>query len=380
MAREPLVIAHDYLTQRGGAERVVLALARAFAGAPIQTTLFEPGDTYPEFGDVEVRTTPLDRIALLRRHHRLALPLLAAAVQRTRIDADVVIASSSGWAHGFRTTGRKIVYCYSPARWLYQPGAYLGQHASRSTRLALAVLGPWLRRWDRRQARSADAYIACSSVARDRVRAVYGIEAEVVHPPHSSGAGGSEHRPAGLSDTALDGAGGFDLCVSRLLPYKNVDAVVTAFATLPHRLVVVGAGPEQARLRAMAPPNVVFLQHLTDAEMRWLYARCASIVAASFEDFGLIPVEAASFGKPSVALRWGGFLDTIVEGVTGILFDEPTPTAIADAMRRCRSMRWDAEAIRAHAAGFSEEAFLERLTAAIERATGALPRASRGRP
>lgn len=369
MARQPLVIAHDYLTQRGGAEKVVLALTRGFPGAPIQTTLYDPDGTYPELRGAEIRTTALDRIGFLRRHHRFALPFLASVVERTRINADVVIASSSGWAHGFRTTGRKIVYCYSPARWLYQRDVYLGQHAALSTRLMLAVLGPWLRRWDRRQARTADAYIACSTVVRDRVRAAYGIEAEVVHPPHSYGADGEQRRPAGVDD-----AGGFDLCVSRLLPYKNVDAVVGAFAHLPHRLVVVGAGPEEARLRAMAPANVTFLQHLSDAEMRWLYAHCEAIVAASFEDFGLIPVEAASFGKPSVALRWGGFLDSIVEGATGVLFDEPTPAAIADAVRRCRARSWDAAGIRAHARGFSEEAFLERLTAILEREAGALPR------
>ncbi|WP_425844465.1 glycosyltransferase [Agrococcus sp. TSP3-2-1] len=373
MAREPLVIAHDYLTQRGGAERVVLALTRGFPGAPIQTTLYDPGGTYPELRGAEIRTTVLDRVGFLRRHHRFALPFLAAVVSRARIDADVVIASSSGWAHGFRTTGRKIVYCYSPARWLYQPGVYLGQHAALSTRLMLGVLGPWLRRWDRRQARTADAYIACSSVARDRVRAAYGIEAEVVYPPHSYGTDGEERRPAALGGE-VDRLDGFDLCISRLLPYKNVDAVVGAFASLSHRLVVVGAGPEEARLRAMAPSNVVFLQHLSDAEMRWLYARCGAIVAASYEDFGLIPVEAASFGKPSVALRWGGFLDTIVEGVTGVLFDEPTPAAIADAVRRCRASSWDAEAIRAHARRFSEEAFLERIGAILERETSALPR------
>src|SRR5687767_3774105 len=108
-----LVIAHDYLTQRGGAEKVVLALARGFTGAPIQTTLYEPADTYPEFEQVEIRTTRLNDSGWLRRHHRYALPLLASAVSATTIDADVTLVSSSGWAHGFRTTGRKIVYCYS---------------------------------------------------------------------------------------------------------------------------------------------------------------------------------------------------------------------------------------------------------------------------
>ena len=117
-----VAIAHDYLTQRGGAERVVLALTRAFPDAPVYTTLFDPASTFPEFSSVDVRTSGLNRVSAFRRDHRLALPVLAMAANSIRIDADVVIASSSGWAHGFRTSGAKVVYCYSPARWLYQSG------------------------------------------------------------------------------------------------------------------------------------------------------------------------------------------------------------------------------------------------------------------
>ncbi len=358
-----LVIAHDYLTQRGGAEKVVLALARGFAGVPIQTTLYEPADTYPEFEQCEIRTTGLNRFGWLRRHHRFALPFLASSVSATTIDADVTLVSSSGWAHGFRTTGRKIVYCYSPARWLYQQDVYLGEHASWTTRAMLGLLAPWLRRWDRRQARTADAYIAVSRVVQQRIRDIYGIEAEIVHPPHSISVSGEQHMPRGVPN-ALAGSG-FVLCVSRLLPYKNVGAIVDAFSGLPHQLVVVGAGPEEARLRGRASKNVTFLKELSDAEMRWLYAHCDSVIAASYEDFGLSPIEAAAFGKPTVALRWGGFLDSIVEDVTGVYFDHPAPDAIAEAVLRCRGRSWSSDAIRAHAQTFSEDAFIAKLSSIL---------------
>jgi glycosyltransferase involved in cell wall biosynthesis len=372
MPRPPLVIAHDYLTQRGGAEKVVLALTRGFPEAPIQTTLYEPADTYPEFGDVEIRVTGLNRFRWLRRHHRHALPLLARAVARTTIDADVTLASSSAWAHGFRTTGRKVVYCYSPARWLYQPGAYLGEHAGWPMRVALAILAPGLRRWDRRHARTAHRYIAVSRAVQQRIRDAYGIEADVVHPPHTYRAEGEQAMPAAAPHALA--AGGFALCISRLLPYKNVGAVVDAFRGLEHPLVIVGVGPEEARLRLRASANVVFLQQLTDAEMRWLYARCSELIAASFEDFGLTPIEAAAFGKPAVTLRWGGFLDSIVEGTTGLHFDAPTAEAIADAVRRARARTWDADAIRVHALAFSEEGFIERISGILAEQAGALRR------
>ena len=127
------------------------------------------------------------------------------------------------------------------------------------------------------------------------------------------------------------------------------------------RLVVVGDGPERERLLAGAPGNVRFVREVDDTKLRWLYANCAGLVAASREDFGLTPVEAAGFGKPVAALRWGGFLDTVLPDVTGVFFDSPEPRAIADAVARLATQRWDADAIRRHAATFSEERFVARI-------------------
>jgi glycosyltransferase involved in cell wall biosynthesis len=355
-----VAIVHDYLTQRGGAERVVVAMVKAFPDAPVYTSLYEADGTFDDFRRVEVRRSFLDRIGPLRRRHRLALPLLAPAFSRLRVEADVALCSSSGWAHGAAVSGRKVVYCHTPARWLYQTDRYLGERGGVG-RLAVELLGGPLRRWDRRAARTADRYLANSTVVHQRIRALYGIDAEVLPPPPALDPEGRSRPVEGVEP-------GFFLCVSRLLPYKNVGAMIAAFADLPsERLVVVGAGPEGDTLRRAASANIHFAGRVEDDELRWLYANCIAVVAASYEDFGLTPLEAAAFGKPSVALRWGGFLDTVVDGVTGVFFGQPKPEAIGAAVRACLRENWSVESLERHAEAFSEGRFMNRLREIVAR-------------
>ncbi|MDF2506428.1 MAG: glycosyl transferase family 1 [Microbacterium sp.] len=363
-----VAIAHDYLTQRGGAEKVVLALQRAFPSAPIYTTLYEQDTTYPEFSESRIITSPLNAVSFFRRSHRLALPFLAWASGRIKVDADHTIVSSSGWAHGFRTRGSKIVYCYSPARWLYQPAAYLGAATRTPAALMLRVLSPFLKRWDRRAAGTATKYFAISTVVQQRIKDTYGLESEVLPAPHTVDKS-IAHEPVDLRQ--LSESEGFYLCISRLLPYKNVDVVINAFNELGLPLVVVGTGPEERRLAGLAGDSVVMVKNLTDGQIQWLYAHCTAVVSSSYEDFGLTPIEGATHGKPSVVLRWGGFLDTIVEGRTGVYFDEPTPSAVAEAVQTSRASEWDESAIRAHADLFTEEHFARRLRDEIARLDGA---------
>ena len=365
MTTERVALVHDYLTQRGGAERVVLSMVSAFPDASVHTSLYEPQGTFPQFGEVEVKTTPLNQLRVLRRHHRMALPLLAPAFSRVMVEADVVVCSSSGWAHGVRTNGRKIVYCHTPARWLYQRDRYLGP-ASRF--VPVGALDAPLRRWDRRAANSAQRYLVNSRAVRQRVKDLYGWDAEVLAPPPAVWPG-PESRPV----DGLDG--GFWLCIARLLPYKNVDRVVSAFADLPtQRLVIAGSGPDHERLRAAAGSNVHFAGVVGDAEMRWLYANCRAVLSASYEDFGLTPVEAGMFGKPSVVLEWGGFLDTVVCGLNGVFFPAPEPAAIANAVLAADEHPWSEGAIKAHAATFDESHFIRRLREIVDEELATAPR------
>jgi glycosyltransferase involved in cell wall biosynthesis len=362
MTRPTVAIAHDYLTQRGGAERVVLTLMRAFPDAAVHTTLYDPEGTYPEFAQADVRTSALNRVGALRRDHRLALPLLARAASRMRIDADVVVASSSGWAHGFNTSGRTVAYCHNPARWLYQTDEYLGGAAWRSPiGPPLLAMRPFLKRWDRRQADGVDTYLANSRVVQQRIATTYGREAELLPPPH--GMDTAAPREA-LPDLA-DWDPGYALVVSRLLPYKNVDAVIEAVRGTDRRLVVVGRGPEEDRLRETLPPNARLLGGLSDAQLRSAYADAGVLVAASHEDFGLAPLEAAAFGVPTVALRGGGFLETVVDGETGLFFDRPLPIEIAAALDVSDRHRWDSDTLRARAEEFGEARFIERIRSIV---------------
>ncbi|WP_402467126.1 glycosyltransferase [Isoptericola aurantiacus] len=378
-----VALAHDYATQRGGAERVALAMTRAFPEAPLHTTLYDPAGTFPEFADVDLRTSRLDRWGVLRRHHRLALPLLPGAVDAQAVEGDVLVASSTGWAHGYRGARRTVVYCHAPARWLYQRDRYLsGQEASGlldrgRTALAGAALGmltPRLRRWDAAAAARADVYLANSTVTRDAVRAAYGIEAEILPPPPAMMPAGEERAVPGLEP-------GFLLCVARLLPYKNVDVLIRAASLLGGpRLVVVGDGPDRARLERIATgAPVTFTGRVEDDELRWLYRSCGALVAASYEDFGLSPLEAGAFGRPSVVLGAGGYLDTVVDGVTGRHVPVPEPGAFAEAADEVLRADWSPAVLTEHVASFSEERFADRLRGIVRSVVATVGSEPRGR-
>ncbi len=370
-----VAIVHDYLTQRGGAERVVLLLTETFPNASLHTSLYDPAGTFPEFAGLDIQTMPINKIRLLRRQHRLAFPVLAPSFSALRIDADVLLCSSSGWAHGTRTGGRKVVYCYAPARWLYQAERYLGGHPRhgdppptgsslpshtdvlrrRARATALRLLGPSLRHWDQHAATSADRYLTSSTVMADAIWATYGLIAEVLPPPPALTPDGPERQVIGLEP-------GYFLCIARLLPYKNVQVVAEAVALVPGaRLVVVGDGPARADIEKAAGPRVQFLGQVDDATLRWLYRNATVLVSASFEDYGLTPLEAASFGCPSVVLRAGGFLDTVAEGRTGIFFDTPAPEDIAIAMKAATEQSWDQLSLQVHAERFSAASFQRRI-------------------
>ena len=359
----PVAIAHDYLTQRGGAERVVLALQSAFPDAPIHTTVHDADGTFSSFSDATIVTSPLQRFGALRRDPRLALPLLAPTTSRMHVDADVTVCSTTGWAHGVQTSGAKVLYVHNTARWLYQRSEYLAKLPGRA-RYTLAPLAPSLRRWDRRAAASADVVLVNSAVTQARVEEHWGREAEVLRPPPGISVQGPRRPVDGLDP-------GYLLTVARLLPYKRVDVVLEAMASLPgSRLVVVGTGPDRDRLEALAPPGVTFLGAVDDAQLRWLYAEAEALVTAAHDDFGLTPLEAMQFGTPVVAVREGGFLETVVEGESGLFFDVPSPDEVRRGIVALRAQQWDRSLIEQRAAQFSIEAFRSRIQRVVSAVGG----------
>jgi glycosyltransferase involved in cell wall biosynthesis len=353
-----VAIVHDYLTQRGGAERVVLALSRTFPASPIVTSLYEPDGTFPEFSSRNISTTGLQRVPLFRRHHRAALPFYPQAFGRLHVDADVVICSTSGWAHGVSTDGAKLLYVHNPARWLYQASDYV-TGLPRWRRTALGAMSYPMRKWDHGKAQTADRVLANSHVVQERIRRCWGVDSTVVNPPHGV-------DPTGPQEPVEDVEEGFLLCVARLLPYKHVQAVVKTMTLRPNdRLIVVGEGPLWHEIRSAAPSNVQFMGRIPDSQLRWLYTHARFLVAAATDDFGLAPVEAMAFGTPAVAIREAGYLETVIEGETGVFFDHPEPVEIDAAIRMADGMSWSQQRLLGHAEDYSEEGFATNIRAAV---------------
>lgn len=366
-----IVIAHDYLTQRGGAERVVLALHRMYPDAPIYTTLYDPQGRFPEFNDATIVTSPLNRIGLFRKHHRLALPLLPLAAWMLKVPTETAIVSSSGWAHGFRFTGKTVVYCHTPARWIYLLEEYLGRRWWREPHGVLATaMRPFLRAWDYRAMARREVYLGNSTVVTERIRRIYGRDdVGLVHPPHDVDTLGAVQPIPGIEDWG-DGQGYF-LVVSRLLPYKNVDAVIRAAELAGQNLLVVGRGPHEAQLKAMAGDNVRFAQDLSEPQLRWAYSHATALVAVSYEDFGITPLEASAWGKPTIAIEAGGYLDTIVDGLNGVFARSPEAADVAQAMHQVLESVWDPAALKSHAEKFSERRFAGEISTWVDELRGA---------
>ena len=356
MGRPALALAHDYLTQRGGAERVVASWVTAWPDAPLFTTLYAPDDTFADFSWAHVHPSALNQVAYFRHHHRAALPLLAPVVSSIRIDADVTLASSSGWAHGYKTTGALAVYCHAPARWLYQSDRYLRDHQGVAGLIAQGTLFGTLRSWDKRAARRADLYIVNSTFTQTMVRNIYDRDAVVVAPPVTL-------RTSPAHERDLD-----VLVVARLLPYKNVDMVLDVARLSPEvTFAIVGGGPLDEQLRLSAPSNVAFHGVVSDETLSELYSRARVHLALSHEDFGITPLEAAAAGVPTLARRSGGYLDTITEA-TGVLIDEDalSPRYVASTLEAVLRRDWDRDAMARHAASFSPENHIARLSEQLD--------------
>jgi glycosyltransferase involved in cell wall biosynthesis len=348
-----VAIVHDYLNQRGGAERVVLELAAIWPDAPIYTSLYRPESTFPEFRQREMRTSPLDRLPV-DGGFRNCFPLFPAAFGSFgRLEHDVVISSSSGWAHSARTVPGAFhaVYCHTPARWLYGT-EHLGT-GSRRARALQPVIGG-LRQWDRSAAKRADLYIANSDEVRQRIARHYGLEAPVVYPPVDV----ERFTPRPRGERLL--------VVSRLLPYKRVEVVVEAATRVGLGLDVVGIGPELPALRHRAGPSVRFHGRLPDAEVTRLVEGCRALVLPGREDFGITPVEAHAAGKPVIAYAAGGALETVRDGHNGTFFPRHDPSDMLDAIERCDAIATPPETIAAEARRFSRAAFRARLVGLLE--------------
>jgi glycosyltransferase involved in cell wall biosynthesis len=350
-----VAIVHDYLNQRGGAEKVVLEMSNMWPEAPIYTSLYRPDSTFAEFRGRDIRTSFLDRIPVDRGFRNL-FPIYPAAFRSLgELAGNVVVASSSGWAHIARVArdGLHVVYCHTPARWLYRAD-YLnaGSHHSRRQE-AIRPVASALRRIDRRAAGRADLYIANSRAVQRLIRNAYGIDATVVHPPVDI----DRFSPRPRGDRLL--------VISRLLPYKRVDLVVVAAARLRIGLDVVGDGPMLRELREIAGKHVTFHRSPSDATVTELMEGCRAVCVAGEEDFGIVAVEAQAAGKPVVAYGRGGALETVEEHLTGVFFREQTVDSLVAAITASERLDTPAGVIAERAHRFGVASFRWSLIAAI---------------
>jgi glycosyltransferase involved in cell wall biosynthesis len=345
-----VALVHDYLTEMGGAERVVLALTRVFPEAPLYTSVYD-ARTCAEFADRDVRTTFMQHLTQRKRLTKSFFPLFPAAFRRLDLRGfDVVISSSSGFAHHVRVPAETlhICYCHNPPRFLWQPGDYFRGRPLTELFVRPALMR--LRRVDLDAAERVVAYVANSEVVAGRIRETYGRRADVIHPPIDMA------RYALTSERS-----GRFLVVSRLLAYKRIDLALEAATSAGLPLDVIGDGPERRRLERMAGPSINFLGRRPDDFVRNALARCTALVLPAAEDFGLTPIEVQASGRPPVAFAAGGALETVRDGETGFLFCEPTPEALGQAMRRAAAHEIDAQHLRNAANRFDVANFDGRL-------------------
>jgi len=353
-----LALVHDWLNQIGGAEDVLETLMGMFPSAPIYTSMYWREGMPPAYRAWDVHTSWMDHLPGIYRHHQPYLVLYPLAFGRLDLSGyDVVLSNKSGFCHGVRTgKAVHVCYCLTPTRYVWDFETYAAREAiPPALKAALRPLVALLRRWDYRAAQRVDHFIAISHEVQARIQRTYGRESVVIHPPVDT----ARFQPASTHEN-------YYLIVSRLIPYRRIDLAVQAFNKLGLPLLVAGAGPACSRLEAQAHPNVTFLGRVPDEHLPDLFAKCRAYILPGEEDFGIAPLQAQAAGRPVIAYGAGGALDTVVEGETGVLFREPTPEALAAAVRTFDPDAIDSRACRANAERFAAEIFKEKLSRFIQ--------------
>jgi glycosyltransferase involved in cell wall biosynthesis len=363
-----VAVIHDWLTENGGAEKVTCELIDLFSADVFALVDFlSPDDRSRVLHGKKATTSFIQRLPFARRVFRWYLPLFPFAIEGLDLSGyDLILSSSYAVAKGVRKhPGQKhVCYIHTPMRyaWVNEKG-YLLDHGMRSWKAwVLKRVLRYLRRWDRTNSVHVDRFIANSHNVAERVRRIYGRDADVVLPPVDPG----------VFALYNGGRSGY-LSVSRLVPYKRIDRIIEAFRDLPSlTLTIVGDGPDAGRLRALAGPNVRFTGHLPQSGLVRSMQRSSAVVCAANEDLGLTVIEAQACGTPVIALRAGGYLETVDEADGSSFFDMDEPGAIREAILRHERRATDlvAERLREHMAPWFRDRFRERISAIIKDTMG----------
>ena len=366
MSKRRTAIIHYWLVGMRGGERVLERLVRLFPEADIFTHVYDPKAVSAVINGQRVTTTFIQRLPGSRKHYQRYLPLMPLALEQLDLRGyDLVISSESGPTKGVITTpdSQHICYCHSPMRYLWDHYHDYRDSAGALTRAAMPLVFHQLRKWDTASAARVDHFVANSTFVQRRIEKAYRRRSTVIHPPVQT----DLFRPSAEIDKTY-------LWVGQMTAYKRADIALEAFNELGLPLLMVGDGELAARLKPRARPNVTIVPRLSFDELRAAYARCRALVFTAEEDFGIVPVEAMASGRPVIAYGRGGVLDTIVPGVTGLLFPEQTAESLITAVEALE--RWlpdfDPRAAVKQAERFGPERFDREFMMVVDGARPAL--------
>ena len=354
-----IALVHDYLTQRGGAERVFELLCDCFPQADIYTSVYNPDSTI-DLKNRKVNTSYLQYFPGASKYFRLFAPLYYSAFRSLDLRGyDLVITSTSSFAKAVRTgkSAKHICFCHNVTRFLWDTQTYLQQYSNyKKYDFLIERIFRLMRKADLKYAGEPDLYIANSTTVAQRIQQHYGRKALMVNYPIDS-------EKFYYSDSKDD----FYLVACRLFGYKKVSVIIEAFNQLKLPLSIIGDGPERKNLEAQANDNIKFLGYVSDPQRKELMARARTVIVAALEDYGLVPVEANASGTPVISYGAGGVLDTQISGKTGIFFSSQTSEDLKKAILAAEKINWDSSQIRHHAiSNFSEVVFFKKITEIIE--------------
>ncbi len=349
-----IALVHDYFIQMGGAERVAAAMHDSFPASPIYTTVALPHRLPAELRSADIRTSPMQWLPGIENRFRQYFMLYPFAVEQFDLaDFDLILSSSSGYAKGVRrrSDAVHVCYCHTPMRWVWRYEDYVERESFGSAARSVLPFALWgLRKWDLRAAQQPNYYIANSQLVADRIKQVYDREAVVIPPPIEVD---RFHPTSDIDD--------YYLVLSRLVPYKRIDLAIEACKKLDRRLLIVGDGPDRGRLEKLAGPRTEFLGRQPDQQVALYASRCRALLFTGEEDFGMVPLEVNAAGRPVIAYRGGGAMETVVEGITGVFFEKPESSALVAAIEEFESRIWNQSLLRQHAEKFDQKVFAYRV-------------------
>ncbi len=369
-----IALVHELLTMRGGAERVLRILAEMFPDAPIYTLLYDEKKLSDWFPKERVRTSTIQPFFGSYNHH-LYLNKFPRAVEAWDFsEFDLVISTSSAFAHGIITNGKPKHLCFvhSPARYLWDRTHDVLEEASRGllgffTKLYLSRVFHRLRIWDSEAADRPDKLLAASKTVQRRIELYWRRTSDVVYPPVDDFWMKRPTSPTPTPSPSPEGGGGsYFLIVSSLVRYKRIDLAILACNKLGRHLKIVGEGPDIQRLNHFAEPTIEFCGWKSHEELRSLYVNATATIFPGDEDFGLVPLESMACGTPVIAYRSGGALETMVEHVTGEFFDEPKAASLEKVLSKFDRKKYSGDVCREQAKKFSKSVFEEKIKQAID--------------